>query len=412
MSKRSKKDGGSSNHSLSNADSQSENLSQNEISVFKNFIVLRSVIFFAALIVIFAGIKAASTIITPVLLALFITILLLVPLRWLHAKGCPSLLAFGVVGGFILLLFLGLGWIISASLHDFIKHSPEYSDKIVKNLETTENQLKQYGLTLGFSLPDIKSTKDAKNEQNPQNSENTENAQTEQLLLAEETPEVPTFSKFDSKTLISWITWSAKRLQHFLENTLLILIILMFMIFEAARFPAKLAKAFGNSPITNEHFRQIVDDVRRYIVYKGIINLLSCTIATVFYYSIGVKYALLWGLIAFFLYFIPNIGAMISAIPPLLLIFIDNGLSGALTLVLGLFVIESFIGYGLEPRLLGRGLGISTVVVFLSLIFWGWLLGPIGLFLAAPLTIVVKIVLQAFDETRWISILLDEKTPS
>jgi predicted PurR-regulated permease PerM len=155
-----------------------------------------------------------------------------------------------------------------------------------------------------------------------------------------------------------------------------------------------------------------VDDVRRYIVYKGIINLLSCTIVTVFYYTIGVKYAVLWGLIAFFLYFIPNIGAMISAIPPLLLIFIDNGLSGALTLVIGLFVIESLIGYGLEPRLLGHGLGISTVVVFLSLIFWGWLLGPIGLFLAAPLTIVVKIVLQAFDETRWMAILLDEKIPN
>ncbi|MDR1382904.1 MAG: AI-2E family transporter [Planctomycetaceae bacterium] len=410
MSKRLHNDA-SANRSLSNAGLQSENFSQ---SVFKNFVVLRSAIFFAALVVILAGIKAASTIVTPVLLALFITILLLVPLRWLYAKGCPSLLAFGIVGGVILLLFLVLGWIVSASLRDFIKHSPEYSEKIVKNLETTKNQLKEYGLSLefGLSLPDSKSTKETNNEQKTQDSENINDPQTEQLPLAEETPEAPTFSKFDSQTFISWVTWSAKRLQHFLENTLLILIILMFMIFEAARFPAKLAKAFGNSPITNEHFRQIADDVRRYIVYKGMINLLSCTVVAVFYYIIGVKYALLWGLIAFFLYFIPNIGAMVSAIPPLLLIFIDNGLPGVLTLVIGLFVIESLIGYGLEPRLLGHGLGISTVVVFLSLIFWGWLLGPIGLFLAAPLTIVVKIVLQAFDETRWMAILLDEKIPN
>jgi predicted PurR-regulated permease PerM len=405
MSKHTKKDRSANTPALSssNVDLSSKNSSQNEISGSTNFIVLRSTIFFAAWIVIFAGIKAASTIVTPVLLALFITILLLVPLRWLYAKGCPSLLAFGIVGGVILLLFLGLGWIISASLHDFIKHSPEYSDKIVKNLEATENQLKDFGLTLRLSLPDAQSTQSAETE---------DHAQAEQSKPVEEMPEFPTLSKVDSKMFLSWVTWSAKQLQHFLENTLLILIILMFMVFEAARFPAKLEKAFGNSPMTNDHFRQIVDDVRRYIVYKGVINLLSCTIVTVFYYTIGVKYAVLWGLIAFFLYFIPNIGAMISAIPPLLLIFIDNGLSGALTLVIGLFVIESLIGYGLEPRLLGHGLGISTVVVFLSLIFWGWLLGPIGLFLAAPLTIVVKIVLQAFDETRWMAILLDEKIPN
>jgi AI-2 transport protein TqsA len=225
-------------------------------------------------------------------------------------------------------------------------------------------------------------------------------------------PPLPGYSKLDPKLLMEWVTWGAAQLAHLGENLLLFLIILMFMVFEAARFPAKLEKAFGGSPITNDHFRKIVDDIRRYIVFKGMSNLLSCVVVTRFYFAIGVDYALLWGLIAFFFYFIPNIGAIISAIPPLLLIFVEQNIGGAVTLVVGLVIIESIIGYGIEPRLLGHGLGISTVVVFLSLIFWGWLLGPIGLILAAPLTIVTKIVLQAFEETRWVAVLLDEKVPA
>ena len=383
---------------------QEQKNSDELISPLKQMVVFRSAILFAAVVVILAGIKAASSILTPVLLALFVTILLLVPLRWLYTKGCPSGLAFAIVGGTILLLFLGLGWLMTSSLKDFIHNSGDYSEKIVKNAAIIETKAREYGFTLGFTTPE---------DQAETSSEPVATASDEENEIDEmsEMPPLPGYSKLDPKLLMHWVTWGAEQLSHFGENFLVFLIILMFMIFEAARFPAKLEKAFGGSPITNDHFRQIADDIRRYIVFKGISNLLSCTVVTIFYFTIGVNYALLWGLIAFFLYFIPNIGALISAIPPLLLIFVEQELPGVVTLVVGLLVIEAIIGYGIEPRLLGHGLGISTVVVFLSLIFWGWLLGPIGLFLAAPLTIVVKIVLQAFDETRWIAILLDEKVP-
>ncbi|MCL2118642.1 MAG: AI-2E family transporter [Planctomycetaceae bacterium] len=408
--------------------SKEQNVSGEPVSPLKQMVVLRSAVLFAAVIVILAGIKAAAGILTPVLLALFVTILLLVPLRWLYTRGCPSGLAFALVGGTILLLFLGLGWLMTSSLKDFLRHSGEYSEKIVKNVTAIENKARDYGFTLGFTTPEDKeetteSTQPFENTENGETAEITEDTEisassaffarddhpADEISKIDEMPPLPGYSKLDPQLMMRWVTWGGAQLSHFGENLLLFLIILMFMIFEAARFPAKLEKAFGDSPITNDHFRQIVDDIRRYIVFKGMSNLLSCTVVTTFYFIIGVKYAPLWGLIAFFLYFIPNIGAIISAIPPLLLIFVDQEISGAVTLVAGLLIIESIIGYGIEPRLLGHGLGISTVVVFLSLIFWGWLLGPIGLFLAAPLTIVVKIVLQAFDETRWVAILLDEK---
>ena len=423
MSKKSK-----NTQSAGTSDSQNQNTqntSGEAVSPLKQMVVLRSAVLFAAVIVILAGIKAVSGILTPVLLALFVTILLLVPLNWLYKKGCPSGLAFLIVGGTIFLLFLGIGWLAVGSLKDFTHNSKEYSEKIVANITVIENKAREYGFTLGFTTPEDQDK--AKETTQPlENTEIAENTQDEETSVPsafsadnsnaddsniDEMPPLPMYSKLDTQLVMRWLTWGAGQLKNFAGNFVLFLIILMFMTFEAARFPAKLEKAFGGSPITNDHFRQIVDNIRRYIVYKGMINLLCSTVVVIFYSTIGVKYALLWGLIAFFLYFIPNIGVFLAATPPLLLVFVDQGPGGVVTVVIGLMIIESTFGYGIEPRVLGQGLGISPIVVFLGLIFWGWLLGPIGMFLASPLTIVTKIVLQAFEETRWIAILLDEKIP-
>ena len=381
----------------------------------KQMVVFRSAVLAASVVVVLAGIKAASSILTPVLLALFVAILLLVPLRWLQSKGIPALASFGIVGGTIFLIFLAIGWVFTNSLHDFMQNSDKYTAKFVESVDALEHKLQEYGYTLWQSELNEGDAQNANEESQSALQENRENIadnENTEVAGADEMPPVPgSYEKLDAKLVMHWIRWSVGQFGHFAENVFLILIVLMFMIFEAAKFPAKLQKAFGGSPITNEHFHTIADDIRRYIVFKAISNALSCVTVTIFYFAIGVEYALLWGVIAFFFYFIPNIGALISAIPPLLLIFVDQGTGGAITLIVGLLIIESVIGYGIEPRLLGHGLGISTVVVFLSLIFWGWLLGPIGLFLAAPLTIVVKIVLQAFDETRWVAVLLAEKAP-
>ena len=394
-------------------------------SQLNQMVVFRSAVLAASVVIILAGIKAAGSILTPVLLALFVAILLLVPLRWLQNKGIPALASFGIVGGTIFLIFLAIGWVFTNSLHDFMQNSDKYTAKFVESANAIEAKAQEYGYTLWPSKLNEENTQDSNAsaeqmseepltaiQENNTDASNEENIEDAEAVETNEMPPIPeSYEKLDAKLVMDWIRWGVGQFGHFAENVFLILIVLMFMIFEAAKFPAKLQKAFGGSPITNEHFHTIAEDIRRYIVFKAISNALSCVTVTIFYYVIGVEYALLWGVIAFFLYFIPNIGALISAIPPLLLIFVDQGTNSAITLIVGLLIIESVIGYGIEPRLLGHGLGISTVVVFLSLIFWGWLLGPIGLFLAAPLTIVVKIILQAFDETRWVAVLLAEKAP-
>ena len=117
-------------------------------------------------------------------------------------------------------------------------------------------------------------------------------------------------------------------------------------------------------------------------------------------------YPLLWAVLAFALNYIPTVGSIIALIPPVLLSIVQLGFVEAIIILIGYVVINTIMGNILEPKFMGKGLGLSTLVVFLSLIFWGWVLGPIGMLLSVPLTITIKIALDSADETRWLAILL------
>jgi predicted PurR-regulated permease PerM len=121
---------------------------------------------------------------------------------------------------------------------------------------------------------------------------------------------------------------------------------------------------------------------------------------------IGVQSAVLWGLLAFMLNYVPNIGSIIAAVPAVLFALVGLGVGGALATVAVFAVVNVLIGSIIEPRYMGRGLGLSTLVVFVSLVFWGWVLGPVGMFLSVPLTMTVKIALGASESTRWVSVML------
>jgi predicted PurR-regulated permease PerM len=186
----------------------------------------------------------------------------------------------------------------------------------------------------------------------------------------------------------------------------LVLIMLVFMLLEAARMPDKVKEAFEGRDLSNEYFKKIAEDTWNYMKIKTIISFLTGLFTYVGLWILGVEYALLWGLLMFFLNYIPSIGQVIASVPPILLALIDGGVSLAITVTIWLIIVNSFFGLGIEPRYMGEGLGISSLVVLLSLIFWGWLLGPVGMFLSAPLTMVMKIVLQNDSKTRWIAVLL------
>jgi predicted PurR-regulated permease PerM len=121
---------------------------------------------------------------------------------------------------------------------------------------------------------------------------------------------------------------------------------------------------------------------------------------------VGVDFPVLWGVLAFFLNYVPNIGSIVAAIPPTLLALLGLGGGASFAILTGYVVINNVLGNIVEPRVMGQGLGLSPFAVLLSLVFWGWVLGPIGMLLSIPLTMAVKIAMESGDQTRWIAVLL------
>ena len=146
--------------------------------------------------------------------------------------------------------------------------------------------------------------------------------------------------------------------------------------------------------------------MRHYIGIKTISSLVTGVLIGLTLWLIGVDYPVLWGLLAFMLNFVPSIGSIIAAVPAILLALVQLGIPVALLVGVVFLVVNIAIGSFIEPRFLGKGLGLSIMVVFFSLIFWGWVLGPVGMLLSVPLTITVKLALDSNPDTRWIGHLL------
>ena len=196
-----------------------------------------------------------------------------------------------------------------------------------------------------------------------------------------------------------------------LKNTFLILLTVIFILLEGSTFPNKLRAAFGPGAHF-DHFDKFRETVNRYLVIKTTTSLVTGILVSTWLALLGVDFALLWGLLAFMLNYIPSIGSIIAAVPPVLLALVQHGLVSALLVGLGYTVLNLAIGAGIEPRFMGRSLGLSTLVVFLSLVFWGWVLGPIGMLLSVLLTMTLKIALDSYEETQWIAVMLGPEISS
>jgi predicted PurR-regulated permease PerM len=175
------------------------------------------------------------------------------------------------------------------------------------------------------------------------------------------------------------------------------------MLMELSQFAEKLQIANKNG---FNQFIQVSNKIKYYMLLKALLSAMTGIIVTIMLELVGVHYSVLWGLVAFLLNFIPNIGSIIAAIPAVLMALVQFSFGTALIIGGGYIIINILIGSILEPKILGRGLGLSPLIIFLSLIFWGWLLGPIGMLLSIPLMIMIKIALDAQENTRWMAILL------
>jgi AI-2 transport protein TqsA len=212
-------------------------------------------------------------------------------------------------------------------------------------------------------------------------------------------------NSFDPGAVMKLVGSTLASFGNVMTNAVMILLTVIFILAENMGFGEKLRLARGNE-VSQEWLTKFSDSVHSYLAIKAAISLLTGLIIFIWLWILGVDYAILWGLLAFMLNFIPTVGSFIAAVPAVLLALVQLGILHA-GLTLGGFVLVNLVmGNVIEPRWMGRGLNLSPLVVFVSLVLWGWVLGPVGMLLSIPLTIMIKIALENQPESRWISIML------
>jgi len=191
-----------------------------------------------------------------------------------------------------------------------------------------------------------------------------------------------------------------------LTNTFLIFFTMIFILLEASSGRTKFDAAFGRSESSLERPRMFLQNLGRYLGIKTIVSLATGLCAGVLTWSIGVDFPLLWAMLAFLLNYIPTIGSIIAAVPAVLLALVQLGPGEAGATAIGFAAINVIFGNLIEPRLMGYGVGISPLIVFVGLVFWGWVFGPVGMLLSVPLTMTLKLALESDEGTRWVAILI------
>jgi len=322
----------------------------------------------AAVVVVIAGLKLAQSLVIPFLLALFLAIICLPVVSWLTRRKVPTALAVLAVVLVLLAVFAGFGAVIGGSVNEFAAFASQYQERFDGLQES---------VTAWLVARDI---------------------EPESLDMLEMVKPGELMNLFGA---------ALKGLAAVLSNLFLIVLTMIFMLLEAASVPTKVRAAVGSTRMDIDRLTGIVTQVQRYLAIKTGTSLATGLLIGIWTAAIGLEFAVVWGLVAFLLNYIPSIGSVVAAVPAVFLALVQGGVGYALLVALGYVVVNVTIGNFAEPYLLGRTLGLSTLVVFLSLAFWGWLWGSIGMLLSVPLTMIIKIFLENTRDLKWVAIMLD-----
>ena len=334
--------------------------------------ISRLVLTGAGAIAVLAGMRAAASIIGPILIALIITIAWSPGSEWLRKRGWkPSVaaltgIALGVIG---LALFIVLVWTSLIQLQEKI---PGYQPRIA-------------------ALQD---------------------------LVRDKVADLPIdTSRLFASDLVSpgaIVGYALKIVQRFTQtagNLFLLVLLMAFMMLEAVRYPQKLREALSGSPETIERLGQFGASIRSYVTINAVFGLAAAVLDIILLLAVGVDFAIFWGVLSFLLSFLPNIGFIIALTPPTMLALIEFGFTRALIVLAGYILINFVMDNIIKPRFVGGRLDLSPLVVVLSLLFWGWLLGPMGALAAVPLSIGARFLFESFEESRWLAHLMSDAGP-
>ncbi|MBI1356363.1 MAG: AI-2E family transporter [Acidobacteria bacterium] len=325
-------------------------------------------IYLAAFCVVIAGLKEARDIVLQVLIAGFAAIAVAPPIFYLKSRGVPFVLSLILVMALLLGIVGFMAGVVGSSINDFTDQLPMYEDRGREAIGQIVEVLHRFGV----------------------------NVAVDEAIAG----------LFDPGQMMGWVGGLFAGLGSVLANSFLIFIMAIFLLLEASTFPTKLQAAFGDQNRVVERFQNLGSSINHYLVIKTWASLATGGLAAGLCFAFGLDFALLWGLLAFLLNYVPNVGSVVAGVPPVLLAIVQLGLLKASLILVGYILINNILGNFIEPRFMGKGLGLSTFAVLVSLVFWGWVLGPVGMLLSIPLTMAVKIAMEGRPETLWIAVLL------
>lgn len=319
------------------------------------------------MVIILYGIYQAQAVIVLFIVSIFLAAIGRVPVLWMERKHIPTIAAVLMVIAALVVLILGIGAVVGLSLNNFSEALPFYQSRAEGMLLAFKSMMAGKGIHI-----------------------------TDEVLL----------KYVDTNALMNFASSLFTTVSSLLSSTFLILFTIMFILLEASSFPAKIRHINDNPKTSFTQISGFVNDIKRYMIIKMLINLTASSLIIVWLSILGVDFPLLWGFMAFLLLFIPSIGSVIAAIPAILLALVQLGVGTAALTAAGYFAIGTVLGNIIEPKVMGKKFGMSTLVVFLSLIIWGNLLGIVGALLCVPLTMSLKLACEMNEETKWIAVLL------
>ena len=325
--------------------------------------------YFATFVVIIAGVKMASEVVVILFLAIFISSIFSSLLNVLQKKRIGKFFSYLIILIIVLLVSFLFAYVVNISLNDFILNLPAYEEKF----KTTVLSFIQFAQISGFQIDN-------------------------QKIL--DTLNFGSFFGFSTNILGSIGT--------FLSKFLLVIIGVAFILAEAKSFQTKLKVIFRNNAKKLQQFNLFSYNIQKYFLVKSFTSFLTGFIIAIMLSFFGVDYPILWGVIAMLFNFIPVIGSVIASIPAILLALMSLDLDATIWVTVLYVVINISISNILEPKLMGKELGLSPLVIFFSLIFWGYILGIVGMFLAVPITMTLKIAFDSNTNTQWIGILMSD----
>ena len=333
----------------------------------------RAFISLAAFVVVAGGMKMAASIVVPILAAVFIAVISVPPTAALVRIGIRRWLAAMLVFSVVVLVGLAAAAVIASTATSFTEALPAYEETLKGKLADGVAWLNSKGAKLTVD-------------------------QVDDIL--------------DPTRLFPYIQQTLAALVGLLQSTVFVLLTVIFILMEATVLPDKIRaitrrpneSARDRDPV--ERWRGVLNDLQGYLVVKTYTSGVTGILAGLGCWFFGVPYPMVLGLIAFVLNYVPSLGSIIAAVPAVLLAMVLGGAGPAIGVAAVYLAINIGIGSIAEPRIMGRRMGLSPLVVFLSLVFWGFILGPVGMFLSVPLTMIVKILLEGTEDLRWIAVIL------